>query len=83
MFCFLFIDFKLLIPKIKSLDLVYVAQKDLTNQIKLQIDRKTDCPSLNRLIEQAYYLILKKKIFFLFMFCFPFIDFELFDTKKF
>ena len=42
MFCFPFIDFELLTPKnfrVKSLGLVCVVQKDLTNQIKLQIDQ--------------------------------------------
>jgi len=51
MFCFLFIDFELLTLKnfrVINLGLVYIAQKDLINQIKLQIDQKTDLSNLNK-----------------------------------
>jgi len=64
MFCFLFFDFELLTPKnfrVKSLGLVCVAQKDLTNQIKLQINRKIDRPSLNRPIKSQKILMTLKK----------------------
>ncbi len=50
MFCFPFIDFELLTLKnfrVISSGLVCVVQRDLANQIKLQIDRKTYRPSLN------------------------------------